>query len=61
MKSTHGTFVNNVRLGDGTVESDWRVLNHSDIITFGHSVRRNQSKSYTFCLNIIYVYYVNHH
>ncbi|GBC03792.1 hypothetical protein RclHR1_05320009 [Rhizophagus clarus] len=43
LKSTHGTFVNNVRLGDGTVESDWRVLNHSDIITFGHSVRRNQN------------------
>lgn len=43
LKSTHGTFVNNVRLGDGTVESDWRVLNHRDIITFGHSVRRNQN------------------
>ncbi|RIA97612.1 hypothetical protein C1645_732317 [Glomus cerebriforme] len=43
LRSTHGTFVNNVRLGDGTAESEWRVLNHSDVITFGHSVRRNQN------------------
>jgi len=43
LKSTHGTFVNNVRLGDGTEESDWRILNHGDVITFGHSVRRNQN------------------
>ncbi|CAG8785333.1 11969_t:CDS:2, partial [Racocetra persica] len=42
-KSTHGTFVNNVRLGDGTKDSEWRVLHHGDVITFGHSVRRNQN------------------
>ncbi|CAG8592005.1 9866_t:CDS:10, partial [Cetraspora pellucida] len=42
-KSTHGTFVNSIRLGDGTKDSEWRVLHHGDIITFGHSVRRNQN------------------
>ncbi|CAG8524758.1 10793_t:CDS:10, partial [Scutellospora calospora] len=42
-KSTHGTFVNNIRLGDGTQDSEWRELDHGDIITFGHSVRRNQN------------------
>ncbi|CAG8442042.1 1442_t:CDS:2 [Funneliformis caledonium] len=43
LKSTHGTFINTIRLGDGSDESDWRVLNHGDVITFGHSVRRNQN------------------
>ncbi|CAI2169851.1 19251_t:CDS:2 [Funneliformis geosporum] len=43
LKSTHGTFINTVRLGDGSDESDWRILNHGDVITFGHSVRRNQN------------------
>ncbi|CAG8476472.1 16589_t:CDS:2 [Dentiscutata heterogama] len=42
-KSTHGTFVNNSRLGDGTQDSEWRELYHGDVITFGHSVRRNQN------------------
>ncbi|CAG8470557.1 6223_t:CDS:2 [Acaulospora colombiana] len=42
-KSTHGTFVNDVRLGDGSKDSEWKELKHGDVITFGHSVRRNQS------------------
>ncbi|RHZ72140.1 hypothetical protein Glove_245g15 [Diversispora epigaea] len=42
-KSTHGTFVNSTRLGDGSQDSEWKELKHGDVITFGHSVRRNQS------------------
>ncbi|RIB13209.1 SMAD/FHA domain-containing protein [Gigaspora rosea] len=42
-KSTHGTFVNSTRLGDGSQDSEWRELHHGDVITFGHSVRRNQN------------------
>ncbi|CAG8449779.1 15489_t:CDS:2 [Acaulospora morrowiae] len=42
-KSTHGTFVNSVRLGDGSKDSEWKELKHGDVITFGHSVKRNQN------------------
>ncbi|CAG8650713.1 5561_t:CDS:2 [Ambispora leptoticha] len=43
MKSTHGTFINNFRIGNGTAPSEFYPLKHKDIITFGHSVRRNQN------------------
>ncbi|CAG8621721.1 2202_t:CDS:2 [Paraglomus brasilianum] len=39
LRSTHGTFVNNER-----VQEEPRYLKHADIITFGHSVRRNQTR-----------------
>ncbi|CAG8519020.1 5760_t:CDS:2 [Paraglomus occultum] len=38
LRSTHGTFVNGER-----VQQEPRYLKHADIITFGHSVRRNQN------------------
>ncbi|CAG8585784.1 3601_t:CDS:2 [Ambispora gerdemannii] len=43
MKSTHGTFINNYRIGNGTAASEFYPLKHKDVITFGHSVRRNQN------------------
>nr|CAG8496272.1 3235_t:CDS:2 [Entrophospora candida]CAG8511167.1 8853_t:CDS:2 [Entrophospora candida] len=42
LKSTHGTFINSIRLGDGLEDSEWKILNHNDILAFGHNVRRNQ-------------------
>nr|CAG8544997.1 15555_t:CDS:2 [Entrophospora candida] len=43
LKSTHGTYINGIKLGDGSEDSDWKVLKQNDVITFGHNVRRNQN------------------
>lgn len=47
-ESTHGTYVNDSRLGNGRLPSHARELKNGDVVSFGKDVLREHSEFFFF-------------